>query len=74
MFNKEASIQKQPKGYQCSVNGKNYEYTVYSVVKNCSFYGKLFNTQKENELGGSSKKMISYVILSNKRMLPSKQK
>lgn len=47
---------KKSKGHQCSVNGSKYELQIHSVVKKCTINGKLFNTQHENELAGSSSK------------------
>jgi hypothetical protein len=44
------------KGSLCSVNGNNYEKIIYNIVKNCYINNKLFNSQKENTLGGSSSK------------------
>jgi len=54
--NKEIEILKKPKGFICSLNGNNYEKCIYNIVKNCFINNKLFNTQKENELAGSSSK------------------
>jgi len=54
--NKEIALLKKPKGYQCSVSGNNYEKKIHGVVKNCNINGKPFNTQKEEELAGSSSK------------------
>jgi len=47
---------KKSKGSQCSVSGNNYEKKIHNVVKNCHINGKPFNTQKEEELAGSSSK------------------
>ena len=44
------------KGLLCSINGNIYERKVYNIVKRCYINNKLFNTQLENELGGSSNK------------------
>lgn len=44
------------KGAKCSVEGKKYENIVFNIVKNCKLNNKKFNTQNENELGGSSAK------------------
>lgn len=44
------------KGSQCSVSGNNYEKKIYDIVKNCKINEKKFNTQKKEELGGSSSK------------------
>lgn len=46
----------EPKGARCSLNGKLYERAVHSIIKNYSINGTPFNTQNENELGGSSSK------------------
>lgn len=54
--NKEIEILKKPKGYQCSISGNNYEKKIYNITKKCNINGKPFNTQNENELGGSSNK------------------
>ena len=48
--------ENKSKGSQCSVSGNNYEKKIYNVVKQCSIHGKEFNTQKEEELAGSSSK------------------
>lgn len=37
-----------------SVNGKNYEKKIFEIVKDCNINNKPFNTQNEEELGGSS--------------------
>ena len=42
------------KGSQCSVSGNNYEKKIYNICKNCDINYKPFNTQKEEELAGSS--------------------
>ena len=47
------------KGSQCSV----YEKTVHDVIKHCAINNKSFNTQKGDELGGSSSKKTLNVIL-----------
>ena len=44
------------RGSQCSVSGYNYEKKIHNVVKNCYINDKPFNTQKEDELAGSSSK------------------
>ena len=56
--NKELTHLKKPKGSQCSVQGTKYEKKIHNVVKHCNINNnnKLFNTQKEDELGGSSSK------------------
>lgn len=43
-------------GYKCYINGKKYELEIYNIVKKCKLNGNKFNTQNENELGGSSSK------------------
>lgn len=45
---------KKPKGYGCSLSGKKYETKVHDICKNSYVNNKQFNTQKEEELGGSS--------------------
>ena len=53
----EHIIKKRPaKGSQCSVEGNKYERKIHNILKDCSIDGKPFNTQKENELAGSSSK------------------
>ena len=47
---------KHEKGSQCSVNGNKYEKKIYNVTKNCYINNKPFNTQREDELAGSSSK------------------
>lgn len=44
------------KGAKCSVNGKAYEDTIYSIIKNVSLLDKPFNKQTTKDLGGSSSK------------------
>jgi hypothetical protein len=44
------------KGSQCSVSGNNYEKKIHNICKNCDINHKPFNTQKEDELAGSSSK------------------
>lgn len=53
---KELNILIKSRGSQCSVSGKNYEKKIYNIVKNCTINGIPFNTQKEEELAGSSSK------------------
>jgi hypothetical protein len=43
------------KGGKCSIEGNKYEYMVYNIVKETTLNNKKFNTQKEEELGGSRK-------------------
>ena len=47
---------KKQKGYMCSVSGNNYEKEIYNITKKCYINNKPFNTQKEEELAGSSSK------------------
>ena len=47
---------KLAKGSQCSVEGNNYEKKIHNVIKHCNINDKPFNTQKEDELAGSSSK------------------
>lgn len=44
------------KGYKCSISGNNYEKIIYNICKKCNINNKPFNTQKEEELAGSSSK------------------
>lgn len=44
------------RGSGCSVQGKNYERKVHSIVKMCKLNGILFNTQACDELGGCGSK------------------
>jgi len=44
------------RGSRCSINGKKYEVKVFNIVKNCKLNDKPFNTQCEDELGGSTSK------------------
>ena len=55
--NKELIHFKKPKGSQCSVEGNKYEKKIHNIIKNCTINDKQFNTQKENELAGSSSKI-----------------
>ena len=43
-------------GKNSSISGNNYEKKIYNIVKYCYINNNLFNTQKEEELGGSSSK------------------
>ena len=43
-----------PKGSLCSINGNKYEKEIYDIVSKCKLNDIPFNTQSENELGGSS--------------------
>lgn len=49
-------MELRKKGAMCSINGKKYEQKIYNIVKNCQINKQKFNTQDENELGGSSLK------------------
>ena len=44
------------KGALCSVNGTIYEKAIHRIVEKCTINGKIFNTQLDSELGGSSSK------------------
>jgi hypothetical protein len=46
------------KGFNCSKEGKKYEIEIYKIVSKCIFIqsGKIFNTQKIDELGGCNSK------------------
>jgi hypothetical protein len=44
------------RGQTCSISGANYEKQIHDVLKKCFINGRLFNTQAENQLGGSSPK------------------
>ena len=44
------------KGSLCSKSGSDYEKQIYKVVNKCTIEGNPFNTQKEDELAGSSSK------------------
>jgi hypothetical protein len=55
--NKELINLKKVKGSQCSVEGNKYEKKIYNIIKNCKINNKLFNTQKEDDLAGSSSKI-----------------
>lgn len=54
--NKELEYLNKNKGSKCSINGSNYEKMIYNIIKNCNINNKPFNTQKEQELAGSSSK------------------
>ena len=57
LLNKKCeSLEKPRKGRMCSVNGGLYERQVHRVVRDCEIDGRRFNTQTEEELGGSSAK------------------
>jgi len=44
------------RGQSCSISGANYEKQIHDVLKKCFINGRPFNTQSENQLGGSSPK------------------
>jgi len=44
------------RGQTCSISGGNYEKEIHDVLKKCFINGRPFNTQFENQLGGSSSK------------------
>ena len=44
------------RGQTCSISGANYEKEIHNVLKKCFLNGRPFNTQSENQLGGSSPK------------------
>jgi hypothetical protein len=44
------------KGSMCSISGNIYEKEIYTLLKQCNINGVPFNTQKEEELGGSSRR------------------
>ena len=44
------------RGQSCSISGANYEKQIHDVLKKCFINGRPFNTQSENQLGGSSSK------------------
>lgn len=52
--NKELIHLKKPKGYQCSVNGNQYEKIIHNITTHSNINDNPFNTQKEEELAGSS--------------------
>lgn len=54
--NKELIHLKTTKGSQCSVEGNKYEKQIHNIIKDCTINNKPFNTQKEDELAGSSSK------------------
>lgn len=67
LFQKLKKKEKR-KGFLCSVSGSNYENTIYNIVRNCKINNKLFNTQKEKDLGGSSSRndiMCNYLFLED---------
>lgn len=54
--NPELKHLKLPRGSQCSVSGYNYEKYIHSICKKCYINNTPFNTQKEDELAGSTSK------------------
>jgi hypothetical protein len=52
----EEKVKTFSPGSQCSVSGNNYEKKIHNICKNCDINHKPFNTQKEEELAGSSSK------------------
>jgi len=54
LWRSNRKIDPLPKGSLCSINGNKYEKQIYDVVSNCKLNNSPFNTQSENELGGSS--------------------
>ncbi len=50
------NILNKYKGSLCSINGNNYEKQIYNILSKCYIDDRKFNTQKQNELGGSSSK------------------
>jgi len=58
------------KGSGCSINGKKYELEIYKILQRCKLNGKEFNTQSENELGGSSSKNDIECNLNSTKDIP----
>ncbi len=56
------------RGANCSISGKKYELAVYNVVKKCMLNNNNFNIQKENELGGTSKKNDIECIMNSTKI------
>jgi hypothetical protein len=55
IFNKYNSVKLlHTKGLLCSINGAYYENKIFNIVKNCKINGITFNTQTNEQLGGSS--------------------
>lgn len=44
------------KGSECSKQGALYEHIIHEILKNCTINNKIFNTQTEKQLGGSTNK------------------
>tara|TARA_Y100000590_G_scaffold470585_1_gene666599 strand:+ start:941 stop:1846 length:906 start_codon:yes stop_codon:yes gene_type:complete len=51
---KKESVNLKKTGSKCLESGKEYEKKVFEMVKDCTINNKPFNTQNEEELGGSS--------------------
>lgn len=49
-------VNKNLKGSNCSIKGKEYEKCIYDIVSKCKLNNINFNTQKYEELGGCSYK------------------
>ena len=45
-----------PKGFNCHVEGIEYEKIIHNIVKKCTIDGKKFNTQNEDDLAGCTSK------------------
>jgi len=60
------------RGSGCSVEGKKYELLIYDIAKRCvsKITRKLFNTQSEEELGGSSAENDIVCNWSSERDVP----
>jgi hypothetical protein len=58
------------RGSGCSVQGKNYERKVHSIVKMCKLNGNDFNTQNEDDLGGCGSKNDIECNMSTIRDIP----
>jgi len=60
------------RGAGCSVEGKKYELLIYDIAKRCvsKITGKSFNTQSEEELGGSSAENDIVCNWSSERDVP----
>lgn len=58
------------KGSRCSEAGTKYEIDVYNVIKNTTLNGVKFNTQKIEELGGSSVKNDIECNLHSEKDIP----
>lgn len=49
-------VLKKSKGSQCVRSGSQYEKQIWNIIKHTTINGILFNTQKEEDLAGSSSK------------------